>query len=98
MGGNVKNTLTSFLELAGLAVWVEIATESPRCTYYFGPFISVAEAEAEKLGYVEDLESEGAKITNVNVKRCKKPTELTIYDESLDFSFDRVPSLSGQAL
>jgi len=44
-------------------------TNSP-CTYYFGPFLSVKEANAAKAGYIEDLEQEGARIT-VNIKRCK---------------------------
>ncbi|MEI6064995.1 MAG: DUF1816 domain-containing protein, partial [Pseudanabaena sp. ELA748] len=39
-----KNVFTSVLEKLGLAVWVEIVTDAPRCTYYFGPFISEANA------------------------------------------------------
>lgn len=98
MGGNLfKNIFTSILETFGLAVWVEIVTDSPRCTYYFGPFINEAEAEAVKGGYIEDLEAEGSKGLAVSVKRCK-PENLTIYDDSLDFKFDRFPAFSGQTL
>jgi hypothetical protein len=98
MGGNLfKNIFTSILEKLGLAVWVEIVTDAPRCTYYFGPFISEANAEAAKIGYIEDLESEGSKSISVMVKRCK-PETLTIYDESLDFKFDRFLAFSGQNL
>jgi len=41
--------------------WVEIATEAPHCTYYFGPFNSVGEAQLNQRGYIEDLQQEGAK-------------------------------------
>lgn len=98
MGGNLfKNIFTSFLETFGLALWVEIITDSPRCTYYFGPFANTADAEAAKLGYIEDLETEGSKGLSVMIKRCK-PDSLTIYDDSLDFKFDRFPAFSGQTL
>jgi Domain of unknown function (DUF1816) len=66
--------------LLGLAWWVEIVTQSPRCTYYFGPFLNYAEALDAKSGYVEDLEGEDAQGISVVIKRCK-PTELTISDD-----------------
>ena len=98
MGGNLfKNIFTSILETFGLAVWVEIVTDSPRCVYYFGPFSNEVEAESAKSGYIEDLEAEGAKGLAVTVKRCK-PENLTVYDDALDFKFDRFPAFSGQTL
>ena len=98
MGGNLfKNIFTSILEMLGLAVWIEIVTDLPHCTYYFGPFSSESEAEVAKIGYIEDLESEGSKGLAVMVKRCK-PEKLTIYDDSLDFKFDRFFAFSGQTL
>ncbi|MBD2317736.1 DUF1816 domain-containing protein [Phormidium tenue] len=96
MGGNLfKNIFTSILETFGLAVWIEIVTDSPHCTYYFGPFTSTAEAELAKVGYIEDLEAEGSKGLAITVKRCK-PENLTVYDDSLDFKFDRFLVFSGQ--
>ena len=81
MGGNLfKNIFTSILETFGLAVWIEIATDSPRCTYYFGPFVSESEAASAKQGYIDDLESEGSKGLVAQIKRCK-PEKLTVYDE-----------------
>ncbi|MBD2461716.1 DUF1816 domain-containing protein [Oscillatoria sp. FACHB-1407] len=71
---------TSVLNTVGLAWWVEVITETPRCTYYFGPFSSGKEAEEAQGGYIEDLEQEGAQGIKVNVKRCK-PSSLTIDDE-----------------
>jgi hypothetical protein len=59
--------------------WVEIVTEVPRCTYYFGPFDTDKEASSNIPGYVEDLESEGAKRLSIRIKRCQ-PSELTICD------------------
>lgn len=78
----IKDAFTSYLEKLGLAWWVEIVTLDPECTYYFGPFMSAKEAELARNGYIEDLESEGAKGISVAIKRCQ-PQELTI-DKSTD--------------
>ncbi len=61
--------------------WVEIVTDWPRCTYYFGPFDTDKEASSNIPGYVEDLESEGAKRVSIRIKRCQ-PSELTICDSA----------------
>lgn len=76
----MKELLISLLNFLGFAWWVEIVTESPRCTYYFGPFLTDQEAQLEQGGYIEDLTQEGAQCVGVSVKRCK-PLKLTIYDE-----------------
>ncbi|AFY71107.1 protein of unknown function DUF1816 [Thalassoporum mexicanum PCC 7367] len=78
---NVKETFTSLLENMGVAVWIEITTQSPQCTYFFGPFVSVSEAEQEKSGYIEDLEAEGAFGISIDIKRCN-PDKLTVFDET----------------
>ena len=83
----MKEILTTILNAIGWAYWVKIETETPSCTYYFGPFISCKEAERAKLGYVEDLAQEGAAEITTKVSRCK-PTQLTVIkerDENLDF-------------
>lgn len=72
---------TNILHTLGLAWWVEVTTESPHCTYYFGPFASSEEANASKQGYVDDLVQEGAQGIKVAIKRCK-PTKLTVSDEA----------------
>jgi len=51
---------TSVLEKLGLAWWVEVVTEQPNCTYYFGPFASAKEAKLAQPGYIEDLLEEEA--------------------------------------
>lgn len=93
----MKEVLIKVLHFLGLAFWVEIVTDNPHCTYYFGPFLSDKEADAAQTGYVEDLETEGAEIISLEVKRCK-PTDLTIDDE-LGKLPDRqhAPTLSRQA-
>lgn len=78
----MKEFLISLLDFFGLAFWVEIITEVPRCTYYFGPFLSRREAEALKAGYIEDIQLEGATGITVNIKRCK-PANLTVDEEDL---------------
>ncbi|MEB3359315.1 MAG: DUF1816 domain-containing protein [Synechococcales bacterium] len=94
----MKEMWTSLLRVLGLAWWVEIKTDNPRCTYYFGPFSSSEEADAEKPGYIEDLEQEGA--TNIRVSLMRgKPTVLTIYEEKSDAGREggATPAFSGQA-
>jgi hypothetical protein len=75
----MRKTLASVLQKLGIAVWAEVSTESPRCTYYFGPFSSVTEAEEAQTGFIEDIKEEGAKGIAVAIKRCN-PDELTIFD------------------
>ncbi|WP_017317223.1 DUF1816 domain-containing protein [Mastigocladopsis repens] len=93
---NLKESLINLFQNLGLAWWVEIVTQYPRCTYYFGPFLSSVDAKAAIKGYVEDLEQEGAQGIIVNVKRCK-PNALTIADD-LGERIDRKvkPVFSGQ--
>jgi Domain of unknown function (DUF1816) len=52
-------------------------TAQPQCTYYFGPFANIKEANIAMPGYVEDLESELAQDIQTYVKRCK-PSIFTI--------------------
>lgn len=61
----------------GLAWWVEIKTTSPECTYYFGPFLTAAEANNAMPGYVQDLEEEQAQGIKALVRRCK-PKDVTV--------------------
>lgn len=93
----MKELLINSLQFLGLAFWVEIITDDPQCTYYFGPFSSKQEAESAQGGYIEDLENEGAQGISVMIMRCK-PTNLTIFDENSDklTLSVRVPTLSGQ--
>ncbi len=79
----MKEILISLLQSLGLAWWVEITTDAPRCTYYFGPFASEKDAAIAKSGYIEDLEQEGAAELKVVIKR-DKPQNLTVYDEATD--------------
>jgi hypothetical protein len=93
----MKEIWINVLESLGLAWWVEVVTDNPACTYYFGPFGSSQEAEAEKPGYVQDLEQEGAQGFQIRVKRCK-PTQLTIFEEGSASQVRRVPvAVSGQS-
>jgi hypothetical protein len=84
----MKEVVIKILQFLGLALWVEIVTDNPHCTYYFGPFFNEKEAMVAKGGYIEDLENEGAQGIVVKIKRCK-PSNLTIFDEpgeQLEFS------------
>ncbi len=76
----MKEFLIEILNFLGLAFWVEIITDNPKCTYYFGPFLQAKIAEEASEGYLEDLKNEGATGIKLTVKRCK-PGELTIFDE-----------------
>lgn len=75
--------------------WVKIVTETPHCTYYFGPFDSAREAKLNQGGYIEDLEQEGAKGIAVLVSQCQ-PETLTICDEEEDDDDERTNNLLDQ--
>jgi Domain of unknown function (DUF1816) len=60
------------------AWWIEIFTEQPKCTYYFGPFAGAWEAEIASKGFVEDLESEFAQGIKTKIDRHSQPNLLTI--------------------
>jgi hypothetical protein len=77
----IKALITKVLAQPPLDYWVEIVTDEPRCTYYFGPFEQFAEAKAAIPGYVEDLRGEGAQQIAVTVKRCQ-PQVLTLCNEA----------------
>ncbi|MBA3924475.1 MAG: DUF1816 domain-containing protein [Nostocaceae cyanobacterium] len=76
----VEATFLSFLEELRLAWWVEIITNKPQCTYYFGPFACFKEAELALPGYIEDLEDEAALGIAAEIKRYQ-PKDLTIFDD-----------------
>lgn len=90
----MQELFTSLIDLLGLAWWVEVKTESPRCTYYFGPFLTADEAESAKPGYVEDLQQESAQGIEAVTKRCK-PSQLTVYDDLGEFPSKVTPSFSS---
>lgn len=77
----IKAFIAKILTPQRLDYWVEITTEKPCCTYYFGPFEQSAEAQAAIDGYVEDLRQEGAQQIAVTVKRCQ-PQVLTLCSEA----------------
>ncbi len=89
MSNVFREILTSFLEKIGRAAWIEIVTEHPQCTYYFGPFFDEAEAAAAQAGFVEDLEAEGASGIACVIKRCN-PESLTVYDDGADYRIERI--------
>lgn len=45
MSEMLKEPVVSVLEQLRLALWVEIVTEQPQCTYYFGPFACAKSAQ-----------------------------------------------------
>lgn len=93
----MKELLLKIQNFLGFAYWVEIITDKPSCTYYFGPFMKSSEAEMAKRGYIEDLEAELAQGICVTIKRCK-PQNLTIFDEGEETpTFGTIPRFSGQA-
>lgn len=71
---SISNSLADCIQ----AWWIEIVTAQPQCTYYFGPFADVWEAETASQGYVEDLESEFAQGIKTQINKCCQPDLLTI--------------------
>lgn len=69
----------SQLEQQNLAWWVEIVTDRPPCTHYFGPFATARTAKLAQIARMEDFEQEGSKIVFVAVRRCQSQL-LTSFD------------------
>ncbi|MEA5509721.1 DUF1816 domain-containing protein [Crocosphaera sp. UHCC 0190] len=68
---------TNMLQTIQIPWWIIIHTNVPLCTYYFGPFDNLEEANNAQLGYIEDLNQEKAQDIKVIIKQCQ-PTNLTI--------------------
>jgi hypothetical protein len=95
---NIQDIWSSALHLMGQAWWVEITTDRPHCTYYFGPFATAVEADDAKAGYIEDLEAESAQGIQVAIKRCK-PVQMTIdYEDTARDNYQPIVKtpMSGQ--
>jgi hypothetical protein len=60
--------------------WVKVITQSPPCTYYFGPFDSSTEAQGHQEAYLEDLRREEAQGITWTIERSQ-PAQLTIFEE-----------------
>ncbi|NEO32759.1 MAG: DUF1816 domain-containing protein [Symploca sp. SIO3C6] len=75
-----EETFISTLQQLGQAWWIELITDNPWCTYYFGPFVSSHEAHFNLAGYIEDLEQEKAQITAISILRCQ-PKQLTMFKD-----------------
>jgi Domain of unknown function (DUF1816) len=80
MAMSISTVWIDTLDFFGRAWWIKIFTTHPRCTYYFGPFGGVLEAEIQMKGYIKDLESESAEGIQTQIQRGK-PTQLTIDHE-----------------
>lgn len=57
--------------------WIKIDTQSPSCTYYFGPFDSQEEARSHYQDYLLDLQMEGAEGITYSIEQSR-PQQLTI--------------------
>ena len=77
---NKKLMLHDRFNSSQLPWWIEIKTNIPLCTYYFGPFDSLQEAEISQYGYIQDLVEEKARGITVEFKRGH-PQILTIDEE-----------------
>ncbi|EKU99703.1 protein of unknown function DUF1816 [Leptolyngbya sp. PCC 7375] len=74
----MKTLITQLFGLRQKSWWLEIATGSPTCEYYFGPFSSETEAVQKQPGYVEDIEQEGSEVLRISVVHRQAPTQLTV--------------------
>ena len=63
--------------------WIKVDTKIPVCTYYFGPFESVAEAESNQVDYLQDLQQEGAEGISYIIEKCC-PKQLTIAEDDFN--------------
>ncbi len=80
----VLNLWTYTLNACRQAWWIEIFTEHPKCTYYFGPFAGAEEAHVASKGFVEDLEREFAQGIKIKIDRHSQPDLLTIEHDTFN--------------
>lgn len=79
--------VASILDQFGWAWWIKITTKQPHCTYFFGPFVTEAEAKKAQHGYIEDLQKEGAIDIQVEMGRMRPDhNNLTIEENSMNGS------------
>lgn len=90
----MKDFFVNLLNALGLAIWIEIETQSPLCIYYFGPFASVGAARTALPGFLEDLEAEEAQGICTTIARCK-PRKLTIEQEEPFLPLPPPPSMAA---
>ncbi|MFM7572832.1 MAG: DUF1816 domain-containing protein [Snowella sp.] len=64
--------------------WIKVDTQIPVCTYYFGPFESMQEAESSQVDYLQDLQEEGAEGISYVIQKCS-PKHLTIAEDDFNF-------------
>ncbi len=78
--------LQGILNGLGLAYWIEIRTDRPVCTYYFGPYSRQSSATAALRGFTDDLRQEGAEIISSRIERRREPEQLTVTEDWGDLS------------
>ena len=92
----MKEMLINILDALGLAYWVEITTDNPRCVYYFGPFLNKQDSQLATDGYLEDLRGENAQNITYRIKRFKPDYHnLTVFEDSGNNS-DFQPTITKQ--
>jgi hypothetical protein len=91
---NVFSKVLGSLFGTGKSWWIEVKTDSPTCTYYFGPFSIAEEATLAKKGYIDDLAQEGAQNIRATVMHCQTPATLTVCDDSAD----TLPAMAPQTV
>jgi hypothetical protein len=78
--------LQGILNGLGLAYWIEIRTDRPVCTYYFGPYSRQSSAAVALDGFLDDLRQEGAEIVASSIDRRREPEQLTVTEDWGDLS------------
>jgi hypothetical protein len=87
--------VASFLDQFGWAWWVKVTTKEPQCIYFFGPFVTEAEAKKAQPGYIEDLKQEGAVDIIAEVSRMRPDhRHLTIEGNDLNSINGSTPALA----
>ena len=70
--------LRNFSNKLGLAWWAKVETESPKTTYWYGPFLTKTSLEENLGSFIQDLNEEGFSKIKHSVIRCNKEEPLTI--------------------
>ena len=70
--------IRNFGNKLGLAWWAKVETNSPRVTYWFGPFLTKRSLRGSLRSFLEELNNEGSNDITHTLMRCKRNEPLTI--------------------
>ena len=70
--------IRNFGNKLGLAWWAKVQTQTPKVTYWFGPFLTKRSLKGNLQPFLKELSEEGSTNISHDLVRCKRTEPLTI--------------------